>query len=299
MSLITLSNLGKDYGTQTVLKAVSVRVGRGEKIGVVGKNGGGKTTLLRLILGQEYPDTGSITITRGIRVGYLAQVNRLDTDATVLAEARTVLSEVEAVESELREAEEYLAANPEDEDALDSYAVAKDRFDFAGGDAAEQNLLAALAAMGFSEADFEKSVSVLSGGERTRLAMAKLLASAPDILLLDEPTNHLDIRAVEWLEAFLSRFPGAVLLVSHDRRFLQNVAQIIWEVEAAGVNTYKGGFAAYRMQRAANRARQAEEYTRQQQYIARTEEFYSPQHRRTEHADGARATQDPQPHRAA
>ena len=276
MSLITLSNLKKEYGTHTVLNGINLRVAHGEKIGIVGKNGGGKTTLMRLILKQEEPDSGSVSVSRGVRIGYLAQVNRLNTDQTVLAEARTILREVEEIEVRLREAEAYLAEHSKDdqtEDAMEAYASARDRFDFAGGDAAEQNLMAALTAMGFSDSDLQKHVSVLSGGERTRLAMAKLLASAPDILLLDEPTNHLDIRAVEWLEGFLTRFPGAVLVVSHDRRFLQNVAQTLWEVEAASINVYKGGFAAYRTQRAANRARQAEEYARQQAYISRTEEF--------------------------
>lgn len=273
MSLITASNLHKAYGAETVLEDVSVRVNRGEKIGVVGKNGGGKSTLLKILIGLEEHDRGSVHVARGVRIGYLSQIATLDDRRTVRDEARGALDVLFDAESELRETEAFLAQHPDDPDALDAYASARDRFDFAGGERAEDNLFSALAAMGFAEPDLDKPVGVLSGGEKTRLGMAKLLASAPDVLALDEPTNHLDIRAVEWLEGFLSRFPGAVIVVSHDRRFLQNVAETIWEVEANRLNLYSGGFGSYQTQRAAIRARQLEEYERQQAEIERTEEF--------------------------
>lgn len=273
MSLLTASNLYKGFGAQAVLEDISLRVARGEKVGVVGKNGGGKTTLMKILLGIESADRGSVHVARGVRIGYLSQVATLDETRTVREEANTALASVFDAEVELRETEATLAANPDDAEALEAYASARDRFDFAGGDRAEQNLTAALAALGFGDTDLDKSVAVLSGGEKTRLSMAKLLASAPDVLALDEPTNHLDIRAVEWLESFLARFPGAVLVVSHDRRFLENVAGTIWEIEALHLTRYSGGFNAYREQRAAARARQLEEYNRQQEEIAKTEEF--------------------------
>jgi len=273
MSIVTISGLGKGFGAQTVLENLNLRVARGEKIGIVGKNGGGKTTLLKMLVGRETPDRGSIRVARGVRIGYLSQIAELGEGHTVREEALTALGSVKDAEMELRETELLLAENPDDEDALDAYAAARDRFDFSGGDQAEANLFGALSAMGFSDPDLEKPVAVLSGGEKTRLAMAKLLASAPDVLALDEPTNHLDIRAVEWLESFLNRFPGAVLVVSHDRRLLGNVVRTVWEVEAFGVTQYTGGFASYREQRAAQRARQLEEYERQQEEIARTEEY--------------------------
>jgi ATP-binding cassette subfamily F protein 3 len=273
MSLITASGVVKGFGAQSVLDDISVRVARGEKIGIVGKNGGGKSTFLKILIGEQEADKGSVRVARGVRIGYLAQINLLNEERTVREEAKTALVALFDAENELRETEKLLAEQPDDEDALDAYAAARDRFDFAGGDRAEENLFAAMTAMGFSDSDLDKAVSVLSGGEKTRLAMAKLLASAPDVLALDEPTNHLDIRAVEWLEGFLQRFPGAVLIVSHDRRLLESVAQTIWEVEARKLNFYSGGFSSYREQRAAQRARQLEEYNRQQQEIARTEEF--------------------------
>jgi ATPase subunit of ABC transporter with duplicated ATPase domains len=221
MSLLTVSQLDKGFGAQRVLDGVNLRVARGEKIGIVGKNGGGKTTLLRLLLGRELPDRGSVRAARGVRIGYLAQIADLDETRTVREEAETSLHSLLDAEAELRETEALLAASPDDEDALDAYGAARDRFEFAGGERARDNLFGALAAMGFDKpGDLDKPIAVLSGGEKTRLAMAKLLASAPDVLALDEPTNHLDIRAVEWLEAFLQRFPGAVLVVSHDRRLL-------------------------------------------------------------------------------
>ena len=273
MSLVTGSGIVKGFGAQAVLEEVSVRVARGGKIGIVGKNGGGKSTLLKILIGLQEADKGAVKVARGVRIGYLAQTNILNEARTVREEAKTALEALFDAENELRETETFLAENPEDADALDAYAAAHDRFEFAGGDRAEENLFGAMTAMGFSDSDLDKPVSVLSGGEKTRLAMAKLLASAPDVLALDEPTNHLDIRAVEWLEQFLQRFPGAVLIVSHDRRLLESVAQTIWEVEARKLTIYSGGFSAYREQRAAARARQLEEYNRQQQEIARTEEF--------------------------
>lgn len=273
MSLLTASNLYKGFGAQSVLEDISVRVARGEKIGIVGKNGGGKTTLLRILIGREEADRGTVHVARGVRIGYLSQVAALDESRTVREEALTALDALFDAENELRETETFLAENPEDEEALEAYAAARDRFEFAGGEQAEMNLFAALAAMGLEGADLDKPVAVLSGGEKTRLSMAKLLASAPDVLALDEPTNHLDIRAVEWLEGFLQRFPGAVIVVSHDRRFLENVAKTVWEVEAKRLNHFTGGFTAYREQKAAIRARQLVEYEQQQEEIARTEEF--------------------------
>jgi ATP-binding cassette subfamily F protein 3 len=273
MSLLTVSGLHKGFGAQSVLEDINVRVARGEKIGIVGKNGGGKSTLLKIILGREEADRGSIRVARGVRIGYLSQIAALDETRTVREEADSALASLTELEIELRETEQALAERPDDEDALDAYAAARDRFDFAGGDHARDNMDSALSAMGFNPADLDKSVSVLSGGEKTRLSMAKLLASAPDVLALDEPTNHLDIRAVEWLEGFLNRFPGAVLVVSHDRRLLESVAGTIWEVEAKRITVYGGGYAGYRDQRAAQRAKQAEEYERQQADIERIEEF--------------------------
>lgn len=273
MSLITISNVGKDYGPHTVLESITAAVARGEKIGIVGKNGGGKSTLLKCILGLETPDRGSVRVARGVHIGYLAQSSQADPTRTVREEALTALGAVAEAEESLREAEAALASSPDDADLLDAYGAARDRFDFLGGDTASDSLLASLSAMGFSEADMEKPVGVLSGGEQTRLAMAKLLATAPDVLALDEPTNHLDIRAVEWLEGFLTRYPGAVLLVSHDRRFLENVVKTVWDVEDHNLTHYTGGFTAYREKRTAQRAKQLEDYQRQQAEIARQEEY--------------------------
>ena len=273
MSLITVSSLGKGFGPQTVFGNVSVRVARGEKIGIVGKNGGGKTTFLKLLIGRETPDKGTVSVAKGVRVGYLSQIAELDDAKTVRQEAESSLSLLFDLEDELRQTEAAMAASPDNPDAMEAYQVARDRWDFAGGGEAESSLAASMTALGFAPGDWEKPVSVLSGGEKTRLAMAKLLASAPDVLALDEPTNHLDIAAVEWLEGFLNRFPGAVLVVSHDRRLLQNVAQTIWEVESQNITVYSGGYAGYKTQREVNCARQTGEFERQSQEIARIEEY--------------------------
>lgn len=273
MSLITITDLGKDYGADTILDSVALRLARGEKVGIVGKNGGGKTTLLRMILGIEEPTRGNIKVAHGVQIGYLSQIARLDESKTILEEAETALASVADAEAHLRDTERALAADPENEDLLDAFGAAQDRYEFAGGESARASLLASLEAMGLPERDWDKPVAVLSGGEKTRLSMAKLLATTPDILALDEPTNHLDIRAVEWLEGFLQRFPGAVLLVSHDRRFLENTANAIWEVEGTGVVPYAGGYSFYKEKRERVRAEQLEAYLRQQAEIARTEEY--------------------------
>ena len=273
MSLITLAAVGKDYGPHTILENLQAQVARGEKIGIVGKNGGGKTTLVKLLVGLEQPSRGTVRIARGIRIGYLSQIARLDDTKTVREEADTALSALADAENELRDAESTLAAHPDDPELLEAYAAARDRFEFAGGDNGRDQLAASLAAMGFDDADLDKTVGVLSGGEKTRLAMVQLLASTPEVLILDEPTNHLDIRAVEWLEGFLQRFPGAVLLVSHDRRFLQAVVNTIWEMDAGSLTSYRGDYETYRTKREAARARQLDEYLQQQAHIAKTEEF--------------------------
>ena len=268
-----VSSVCKGFGPQTVFDNVSVRVARGEKIGIVGKNGGGKTTFLKMLIGRETPDKGTVSVAKGVRVGYLSQIAELNDTKTVRQEAEAALSGLFDMEAELRETSAAMAQNPGDAEAMEAYQAARDRWDFAGSGEAEGNLLAAMTALGFASGDWEKPVSVLSGGEKTRLAMAKLLASAPDVLALDEPTNHLDIGAVEWLEGFLNRFPGAVLVVSHNRRLLQNVAQTIWEVENHNITVYGNGYGGYKAQREANRARQSEEWARQSAEIARIEEY--------------------------
>lgn len=262
-----------EYGPDTILENVSLSVARGERIGIVGRNGGGKTTLLKAILGIEQPAGGSIHIAKGIRIGYLSQIQSIDASQTVIQAAEEALSAVADAEAELRHAEEALAANPTDDELAEALGAAQDRHQYLGGHYAVDGLHASLKALGFPESTWEKQVSVLSGGEKTRLAMARLLATSPEVLILDEPTNHLDIKAIEWLENFLVQVPGAVLVVSHDRRFLDRVTKATWEVDAHSVTVYGCAYSEYRRRRDAERQQQLDEYLKQQAHIQKTEEY--------------------------
>jgi ATP-binding cassette subfamily F protein 3 len=273
MSLITISDLTMEYGPDTILENVSLSVARGERIGIVGRNGGGKTTLLKAILGIEQPAEGSIHIAKGIRIGYLSQIQSIDESQTVIQAAEVALSAVADAELELRKAEEALAENPNDEELTEALGAAQDRHQYLGGHYAVDGLHASLKALGFPESTWDKPVAVLSGGEKTRLAMARLLATSPEVLILDEPTNHLDIKAIEWLENFLVQVPGAVLVVSHDRRFLDRVTKATWEVDAHRVTVYGCAYSEYRSRRDAERQQQLDEYLKQQAHIQKTEEY--------------------------
>ena len=262
-----------EYGPDTILENVSLSVARGERIGIVGRNGGGKTTLLKAILGIEQSAGGSIHIAKGIRIGYLSQIQSIDESQTVIQAAEVALSAVADAENELRKAEAALAENPTDEELTEALGAAQDRHQYLGGHYAVDGLHASLKALGFPESTWDKQVSVLSGGEKTRLAMARLLATSPEVLILDEPTNHLDIKAIEWLENFLVQVPGAVLVVSHDRRFLDRVTKATWEVDAHKVTVYGCAYSEYRRRRDAERQQQLDEYLKQQAHIQKTEEY--------------------------
>ena len=262
-----------EYGPDTILENVSLSVARGERIGIVGRNGGGKTTLLKAILGIEQPASGNIHIAKGIRIGYLSQIQSIDESQTVIQAAEVALSAVADAETELRNAEQALAENPTDEELTEALGAAQDRHQYLGGHFAVDGLHASLKALGFPESTWDKQVAVLSGGEKTRLAMARLLATSPEVLILDEPTNHLDIKAIEWLENFLVQVPGAVLVVSHDRRFLDRVTKATWEVDVHRVTVYGCAYSEYRKRRDAERQQQLDEYLKQQAHIQKTEEY--------------------------
>jgi ATP-binding cassette subfamily F protein 3 len=278
MSLLTVSNLEKSYGIDTILSGIQFRLNWGQKVGLVGRNGTGKTTLLQILTGQLEPDKGVVHYARGIRFGYLSQQQMVNGDKTVYEEARDAFAPVLAMESRLRSLEQDMARIHGDEELLEGvfeeYGLLRERFEWMGGYNNLRDIGLILKRFGFSEKDFEKPASVLSGGEKTRLAMARLLLSAPDILYLDEPTNHLDMEATEWLETFLNEFGGAVLLVSHDRYFLDRVVNRIAELEQSHLTLYAGGFTDYWRLRNEKRERQAEIHQKQQEEIARLEEFW-------------------------
>jgi ATP-binding cassette, subfamily F, member 3 len=273
VSLLTFSEVNKAYGIQDVLEGVSFFVAPGRKTGLIGPNGAGKTTLLRLILGEERADSGRITLQPNTRVALLSQEPLVGDARTVLEAAQRPSGELQHVWAELTALE---AAALSDDDSLHRYDELHHRYQDLGGYDCENRAKDILGGLGFPEAAWHKPVSVLSGGERTRLALVQILVLQPDLLLLDEPTNHVDWEACEWLQEYLRRYPGAALIVSHDRYFLDEVVEEIVELERGKARTYAGNYTAYSKKKAAERAqaeetyrRQVEEIERQQQVIQR------------------------------
>ena len=249
--LIYLEQIGKSFGEKVVLEKVTAAVERGDRIGIVGQNGAGKTTLLRILTGEYADYSGEFNITHGVTLGYLEQNAAPDGSRDVYGEMRSSFSPVLDAMARMQVVERKMAAAPEDPALLEEHAALQSVIDAADGYNMDVNIKKILSGMGFPQDSWEKPVGVLSGGELTRLRLAKLLLEKPDVLILDEPTNHLDFVTMEWLENYLKEYKGAVLVVSHDRYFLDNVCTKIWEVAGCTLTTYKGNFSAYLPQKEA------------------------------------------------
>ncbi len=274
MSILTVSNLEKSFGTDLLFQGVTFSIAAGQKLGLVGRNGCGKTTLLRILLGQELPDVGKVSLAAGRRLGYLRQEAPVHPEHTIMEEVQSVFAPVRLLEAEVTRWEHAMSEAATDdalETAMDEYAHAREAFEAAGGYRHEADVPQVLEHLGFTAADYDKRVGACSGGEQTRLALAKIVLSSPDLLVLDEPTNHLDIAATEWLEGFLKNYEGAVLLVSHDRYFLDAVTDSIADVENQRLNVYRGNYSHFRLQKDEQRVRQQALYDQQQAEIARLE----------------------------
>ena len=274
MSVLSVQAAGRRFADRVLFSDVSFRLTRGDRAGLIGPNGTGKTTLLRIVAGLDEPDSGSIALARGTRIGFLQQELLVEIDGTVEAHARGAAAHLEELERELRAMEHDLASG--DAELLERYADAQHQFEHAGGYDFDATLGRVLAGLGLDVLR-DRDVRTLSGGERTRLGLARLLLDDPDLLLLDEPTNHLDIAALEWLETFLVDQDATVLTSSHDRWFLDRVTSrtLSFEPAAQGskVVEYRGGYSQYARQRAGRDASLARAAARQQEEIARTEEY--------------------------
>ncbi|MGD9764252.1 MAG: ABC-F family ATP-binding cassette domain-containing protein [Candidatus Binatia bacterium] len=277
--MLNVSNLCRRFGGQVVFDRASWSVGERDRIALVGANGSGKSTLLRLIAGLDEPDDGIISIPRGWTVGYLPQDGLTSAGRTVLAEALDAFADVLALERQCRALEEALARTPADAPdhgaLLDAYGDARARWDVQGSYDYESQAERVLLGLGFSNADFERDAGEFSGGWQMRLALAKLLLRGPNLLLLDEPTNHLDLEARNWLEGFLADYPSTVVLVAHDRYFLDVTATRITEVSGGRLTDYPAPYSRYLETRAAQREQQLAAYRAQQEEIARLEAFIS------------------------
>ncbi len=274
--ILSVQKISKSFSEVPVLKDCSFHIEDHEKAAVVGVNGAGKTTLLRIIMGEITPDEGVSVLTKDKTIGYLAQNAEPDTDATIYEELLSVKQDLIDLEHALRSTELQMKSASDDEAKLaglmERYADLTHRFEMADGYAYKSELTGVLKGLGFTEDEFGKEIHTLSGGQKTRVALGKLLLLKPDIILLDEPTNHLDLRAIAWLENYLLNYKGAVLVVSHDRYFLDKVAGKIIEIDQTKATTFIGNYSDYAAKKEILRAAAINAYMNQQREIKHQEE---------------------------
>lgn len=254
--LLELQNLGKSFGEHEVLHDVTAGVERGDRIGIIGANGTGKTTLLRILCGESLPDAGDAAFGTGVTTGYLEQNARLDPTLDVYATMKLVFTPALDAMQQMEGLQKQLAADPHNAELTDKIAHCTAVVDAMDAYNMDTQIKKVLNGMGFPADTWTKAAGVLSGGEQTRLRLARLLLERPDLLILDEPTNHLDLETMEWLENYLKAYRGAVLVVSHDRYFLDAVCTRIWELRGKSIKTYRGNYSAYLPQREAADERQ-------------------------------------------
>jgi ATP-binding cassette subfamily F protein 3 len=273
--LFRFEEVHKSYGAQDVLRGVTFQINPAERVGLVGRNGAGKTTLFRLVTGREESDRGEVIRLRGLRFGLLEQQPIFSGASSVRDEALSVFTDIRAMEEEITRLEHLMAeaGGAALDEAMHSYSDLSHRYELRGGFTYHARAESVLVGLGFKSDDLLRPADQLSGGQKARLALAKLLLSEPDVLLLDEPTNHLDVDAVEWLEDFLAEYKSAFVIISHDRFLLDRTATKIVEVDGGRATVYAGNYTAYVKQREERRLAQAREYEQQQEMIARTEDF--------------------------
>ncbi len=272
MSLIIAKNLSKSFGSEDIFEDVSLTVPPKGRIGIVGANGCGKSTLLQILIGQQSPDHGTVQRSRSLRIGYLPQHISVPLDGSAYELALGVFGDLIALQAKLHAIEADLSKDAANEDLLVLYGKLMTQFEEAGGFTMDSRIRQVLQGLGFSDGEENRPWAQLSGGQKTRAYLARLLLMNPDLLVLDEPTNHLDIASVEFLENYLQGFDGAVLIVSHDRYFLDQVAETILELTDS-VELYHGNYSAYLSQRDERYERRIKEYEAQQEFIAKEEEY--------------------------
>ena len=272
--LFRLSEVEKSFGAQDVLRGASLQINPGEHVGLVGRNGAGKTTIFRLVTQEETPDRGEVVRARGLKLGLLAQHIHFEAGATVHESALAAFGRLQRIEHEMHELEHQMAdAGDELEKILVRYSDLQHEYEREGGFEYSAKAEAILQGLGFDRETWHMETEKLSGGQQNRLGLACLLLSEPDVLLLDEPTNHLDVGAVEWLEEFLQSYPAAFVIISHDRYFLDRASRRIIEIENGRAISYTGNYSDYLVEREEQREIQQRAYDNQQRLIAKTEEF--------------------------
>lgn len=276
MIVVSAKDLTKAYGTDVILDKVSFHINKGERVGIIGVNGAGKTTLLKMLTGEIPCESGDFFISSDLKTGYLKQDGSFDSDKTVIEEVEAIFSRFPEMEREMEQLTlrmEETSSEEESHRLIERFDALSERYDREGGYTYKSEITGILSSMAFPAESYHKKISTLSGGERTRLALACLLLKKPDILFLDEPTNHLDIGTLKWLEQYLRGYKGTVVLVSHDRYFLDQTVNRIFEVENRKLHIYEGDYSFYASERRVRREAEMRRYEKQQKEIERQEDM--------------------------
>lgn len=282
MIVLNCNNIDFSYGTETIIKNISFSLQENDKVGLVGVNGAGKSTLFKIITGELNQENGEIFISKDLALGYLKQNAALNSENTLWDELLEVFKDLVAMENSISRIEKEISTTTDQEKLatlMKEYSRLTERFSYLGGYEYNSRVRGVLRGLGFDDSEFSYKVNILSGGQKTRLALAKVLLEEPDILMLDEPTNHLDISAVEWLEEYLKSYKKCLLIISHDRYFLDSVTNRTIEIENCTSTVYNCNYSAYVKQKASNRDIQEKHYQLQQKEIARQEAFIEQQRR--------------------
>ena len=272
--ILACQKITKAFGGDTILNNINFLINEGEKAALIGINGAGKTTLLKIITGEYEADGGEVVLQKGATMGYLSQVIDVTSRRTIYEEMLDAKKEIIDMEQNIRTLEQSISrlSGEELENAMENYSRLTERFEKANGYAWKSEINGVLKGLGFTEEEFDTPIHTLSGGQKTRVALSRILLTQPDIILLDEPTNHLDMDAIRWLETFLGNYRGAVLIVSHDRYFLDRVVSKVIEIEAGDSQTFLGNYSQYAEKKKAQRDAQMKLYLNQQQEIKHQEE---------------------------
>ena len=293
--LLSIDSLNKSFSGKQILRNISFSIEEKVRYGLIGVNGAGKSTLLHILMGEIDADSGEIFKSSNLTVGYLKQNSGLERNSTIIEEMRKVFSDVLRAEEKLRELEAAMAEVGEDSADYrrisQEYAKKQAYFDSRDGYQIDVKIKTILNGMGFMDKDLDTEIHTLSGGEKTRLAIARLLLEEPNLLILDEPTNHLDFKTLNWLENYLLTYNGSVLVVSHDRYFLDKLVQQVFEIERGALYTYKGNYSAYLKQKEERILRQTKEYEEQQAEIAKLQTYVDKNITRASTANSAKSRQ--------
>ena len=271
--ILNATNISKSFGSNEIIKDANFLVNEHEKVAIVGVNGAGKTTLLKILTGEERADSGNVILAKDAKLGYLRQINNVDSTLSIIDELYTVIEHILNMEKRMLEMQEQMQhlSGEELEALYSSYTALTHSYELMDGYAAKSKVIGILKGLGFDENDFDRKISTLSGGQKTRVFLAKLLLEEPDIILLDEPTNHLDLRSIEWLESYLLNYKGAVIIVSHDRYFLDKIVSKVIDIENAEVQMYSGNYSDFSAKKQMLLDAKMKEYLNQQQEIKHQE----------------------------